>query len=115
MIDESLLFGTVFHDANGNGKQDEGEEGLAGVKIVTVEGYVITTDQFGRYHLLNINGGDWDRGRNFIMKVDSDSLPKGSKFTTANPLVRRITPGIPVRFDFGVKFLDDDVDNEEEK
>jgi uncharacterized repeat protein (TIGR01451 family) len=108
LFDESLIFGTVYHDKNSNGKQDEGEEGLPGVKIVTVEGYVIITDQFGRYHLLNILGGEWGMGRNFIMKVDPSSIPKGSKFTTENPLLRRITPGIPVRFDFGVALMQEE-------
>ncbi|MBP7370907.1 MAG: OmpA family protein, partial [Arenimonas sp.] len=40
---------------------------------------------------------------NFIMKVDKATLPPDTVFTTVNPLVRRITPGLPVRFDFGVK------------
>jgi hypothetical protein len=106
MIDESLILGTVFNDKNGNMVQDEDEEGLLGVRIVTLEGYIITTDRYGRFHLLNINGGEWARGRNFMMKIDQSSLPKGSEFTTANPLTRRITPGIPVRFDFGVKLPD---------
>ncbi|MDR2427644.1 MAG: DUF11 domain-containing protein [Endomicrobium sp.] len=104
MLDESLVIGTVFNDKNSNMIQDEDEEGLSGVKIVTVEGYIITTDQYGRFNLLHIKGGEWGQGRNFIMKIDPSSLPKGFKFTTANPLVRRIMPGIPVRFDFGVKF-----------
>jgi uncharacterized repeat protein (TIGR01451 family) len=103
MLDDSLIIGTVFNDKNGNMVQDEGEEGLLGVKIVTIEGYIITTDQYGRFHLLNVKGGAWERGRNFMMKIDPSSLPKGFEFTTANPLVRRITPGIPTRFDFGVK------------
>ena len=30
-------------------------------------------------------------------------MPPGTTFTTENPRVRRVTPGIPVRFDFGVK------------
>ncbi|MDR1614547.1 MAG: Ig-like domain-containing protein [Campylobacteraceae bacterium] len=106
MIDESLIFGTVYIDSNANGMQDEGEIGIPGVRIATAEGYIITTDQFGRYHLLNILGGEWGVGRNFIMKVDASSLPTGSTFTTANPLLRRLTPGIPVRFDFGVKLPD---------
>ncbi|MDR1008533.1 MAG: DUF11 domain-containing protein, partial [Campylobacteraceae bacterium] len=109
MLDESLIIGTVFNDKNGNMIQDEDEEGLPGVRIFTVEGYIITTDKYGRFHLLNIKGGEWSRGRNFMMKIDPLSLPKGSQFTTANPLVRRITPGIPVRFDFGIKFADVDV------
>jgi hypothetical protein len=107
MLDESLIFGTVYIDANANGVQDKGEAGIPGVRIMSAEGYVITTDQFGRYHLLNILGGEWGSGRNFILKVDESSLPKGSTFTTANPLLRRLTPGIPVRFDFGVKLSND--------
>jgi hypothetical protein len=43
------------------------------------------------------------RGRNFIMKVDPATLPPGTGFTTPNPQVKRITQGIPARFDFGVK------------
>ncbi len=80
------------------------ERGIPGVRIGTVEGLIIETDQYGRYHLVDIPGGNVGRGRNFIMKVDPASLPAGAVFTTENPLVRRITPGIPVRFDWGVRF-----------
>jgi hypothetical protein len=110
MIDESLILGTVFHDKNANGVQDEDEKGIPGIRLATAEGYVMITDQFGRYHLLNILGGEWGVGRNFIIKVDVSSLPKGSKFTTANPLIRRLTPGIPVRFDFGIQFISMDAE-----
>ena len=79
------------------------ERGVPGVRIASVEGLLVETDQFGRYNLTGVPGGDWARGRNFILKVDPSTLPEGTPFTTANPLVRRITPGIPVRFDFGVK------------
>src|SRR5690606_8243688 len=79
------------------------ERGIPGVRIATVEGLLVETDQFGRFHLVGVNGGRWERGRNFIMKVDPATLPPGSEFTTDNPLLRRITPGLPVRYDFGVK------------
>lgn len=78
------------------------ERGIPGVRVASVEGLLMETDQFGRYHLAGMNGGQWERGRNFVLKVDPATLPAGSRFTTSNPLVRRITPGIPVRFDFGV-------------
>jgi len=80
------------------------ERGLPGVRIATVEGLIMETDQFGRYHLTDIQGGAAARGRNFIMKVDPVSLPAGAEFTTENPLVRRITAGLPARFDWGVRF-----------
>ncbi|ALN55982.1 mucin-2 precursor [Lysobacter enzymogenes] len=79
------------------------ERGIPGVRLASVEGLLIETDQFGRYHLEGVAGGPWERGRNFVLKLDPATLPPGSKLTTDNPLVRRLTPGVPVRFDFGVK------------
>ena len=79
------------------------ERGIPGVRIASVEGLLVETDQYGRYHLAGVDGGRWERGRNFILKVDPATLPPGSVFTTDNPLLRRVTPGLPVRFDFGVK------------
>ena len=78
------------------------EKGIPGVRVASVEGLLMETDQFGRYHLVGIDGGNWERGRNFILKVDPSTLPAGSEFTTNNPLLRRITPGLPTRYDFGV-------------
>ncbi|MGY0558655.1 DUF7507 domain-containing protein [Lysobacter sp. A421] len=91
------------------------ERGVPGVRIASVEGLLIETDQFGRYHLAGIAGGDWARGRNFILKVDPSTLPPGAEFTTDNPLVRRITPGLPVRFDFGVKLPVEEIPGGEEQ
>jgi uncharacterized repeat protein (TIGR01451 family) len=102
LLQDSLILGSVFDDRNGNGRQDAGERGLPGVRLGSVEGLVIETDRHGRFHLTGIDGGRWARGRNFLLKVDVTSLPPGSRFTTENPRVLRITPGIPVRFDFGV-------------
>ena len=79
------------------------ERGIPGVRLASVDGLLVETDQFGRYHLAGIPGGAWERGRNFILKVDPSTLPPGTQITTDNPLVRRITPGLPVRFDFGAK------------
>jgi uncharacterized repeat protein (TIGR01451 family) len=103
VLEESLIVGTVFDDLNGDGIQQPAERGIPGVRIVSVEGLVMETDAFGRYHLVGIEGGDFSRGRNFILKVDASTLPAGTTFTTENPRVRRLTPGVPVRFDFGVK------------
>ncbi|MGB3872653.1 MAG: OmpA family protein [Stenotrophomonas sp.] len=79
------------------------ERGIPGVRIASVEGLLIETDQFGRYHLAGVNGGAWERGRSFILKVDPSTLSAGTEFSTDNPLLRRVTPGVPVRFDWGVK------------
>ncbi|MCY7312564.1 MAG: OmpA family protein, partial [Pseudoxanthomonas sp.] len=73
------------------------------VRIASVEGLLMETDQFGRFHLAGVPSGAWERGRNFILKVDPSTLPSGSVFTSDNPLLRRVTPGLPVRFDWSVK------------
>ncbi len=105
LLDESLIVGSVFEDRNGNGVQDDGERGIPGVRVASVEGLVMETDAFGRYHLVGIDGGG-ARGRNFILKVDPTTLPADARFTTRNPLLRRVTPGLPARFDFGVQLPD---------
>ncbi|WP_407353712.1 DUF6923 family protein [Luteimonas sp. R10] len=92
--------GVVVDYVIGNAGIDE--RGIPGVRIASVDGLLIETDQYGRYHLADVQGGT--RGhRNFILKLDPSTLPPGTPLTTDNPLVRRITPGIPVRFDFGVQ------------
>ncbi|WP_133501652.1 beta strand repeat-containing protein [Cognatilysobacter terrigena] len=101
-VDDALILGTVFADVNGDGMQQDGEAGLPGVRIASVEGLVIETDVHGRFHLAGVQPQSALRGSNFVLKVDAATLPPGSTFTTANPLVRRITPGLSVRFDFGV-------------
>lgn len=85
--------------------QNEGiaESGIPGVRIATVEGLLVETDQYGRFNITGVSSGDDNRGRNFILKVDPTTLPTGTVLSTPNPLVRRITPGLPARFDFGVK------------
>jgi uncharacterized repeat protein (TIGR01451 family) len=78
------------------------EMGVPGVRIATVEGLLTETDAHGRFHLAGIDVENMARGHNFIMKVDPFTLPPNTEFTTENPRVKRITQGLPTRFDFGV-------------
>ena len=103
LFDDSLIFGKVFHDINRNGRQDKNETGMSGVKLVTARGEIITTDEHGRYHLADVRGGRWERGTNFILKLDTRSLPQGLTTTTENPIVVRLSPGLPSRINFGVE------------
>ncbi|MGB6130064.1 MAG: OmpA family protein, partial [Psychrilyobacter sp.] len=77
------------------------EEGIPGVRLATVEGLVIETDQFGRYHVDGIDDIS-DRGKNFIIKVDKVTLPSETEFTTENPRVKTLTK-VMEKFNFGVK------------
>ena len=79
------------------------EHGIPGVRLATVEGLLVETDEYGRYHLADIDGGRFERGRNFIVKVDPSTLPEGTEFTTENPRVLRITQSLMSKINFGVK------------
>ncbi len=102
LFNDALVFGKVFSDVNGNGYLDEGEEGIPGVTIAGVDGINVVTDSKGRYSIEGVDGGRMDRGTNYILKVMPETLPEGSKFTTENPRVQRITQGMPSKFNFGV-------------
>ncbi|MGE8496068.1 MAG: SdrD B-like domain-containing protein [Pseudomonas sp.] len=100
-FDCSDLIGKVFDDQNRNGYQDEGEPGIAGVRVATPKGWLVTTDQYGRYHIACADVPSEMRGSNFIVKVDERSLPSGYRIITENPRVVRMTQGRLVKANFG--------------
>jgi len=95
------VIGKVFDDRNLNGYQDENEEGLPGVRVVTARGLIASTDRYGRFHIDCAAVPDEERGSNFILKLDDRSLPSGYRLTTENPRVERATRGKMLRFNFG--------------
>jgi large repetitive protein len=102
VFDCSELLGKVFEDTNRNGKQDENEPGVPGVRLVTVNGQLITTDEFGRYHIACAAVPDARIGSNFVLKVDTRTLPLGWDTTTDNPRSIRLTRGKFGELNFGV-------------
>ena len=77
------------------------EDGIPGVKLMTVEGIVIYTDQYGRYHVPD----QWvlnKKGKNFLVKLDTDSLSTSMEVVSENPKVLRITPNKLTKFNFSV-------------
>jgi hypothetical protein len=99
------ILGKVFDDKNGNGVQDEGEPGLPGVRVVTVGGDLITTDAEGRYHITCPMIANAERGSNFILKLDTRTLPMGYRMITENPETVRLTRGKFVKLNFGAALL----------
>jgi len=99
------ILGKVFDDRNGNGVEDESEPGLPGVRVVTVAGDLITTDREGRYHVTCPMIANADRGSNFILKLDTRTLPTGYRMTTENPETVRLTRGKFVKLNFGAALL----------
>ncbi len=101
LFDCSDLIGKVFDDKNINGYQDEGEPGLAGIRVATVRGLLVTTDNYGRFHIACADVPNELHGSNFIMKLDERTLPSGYRVTTENPRVVRLTRGKLVKLNFG--------------
>jgi uncharacterized repeat protein (TIGR01451 family) len=79
------------------------EEGIPGVRIGTAFGLLVETDAHGRFHLADLDAQRWGRGSNFILKVDPATLPGGTSFTTENPRVVQLTPGLMTKVNFGVQ------------
>jgi uncharacterized repeat protein (TIGR01451 family) len=94
------VFGKVFNDVNRNGAQDEGEDGLPGVRVATAQGLEAMTDQYGRYHITCAITPDEDRGSNFVLKLDDRTLPSGFRMSTDQVQIKRATPGKALRINF---------------
>jgi large repetitive protein len=95
------ILGKVFDDQNANGIQDENEPGLPGVRLATARGLLVTTDQYGRYHITCPMIANEERGSNFILKLDDRTLPTGYRITTMNPETVRLTRGKFAKLNFG--------------
>lgn len=100
VFDCSDIIGKVYDDRNQNGYQDQGEPGLPGVRLATVRGHLITTDEYGRYHVPCAELPK-DFGSNFTLKLDTRTLPTGYRVTTENPRVIRVTAGKFAKLNFG--------------
>ncbi len=93
--------GKVFDDADRNGRQDLGEGGLPGVRLVTTRGLVATTDAYGRFHITCAITPLEGRGSNFVLKLDDRTLPSGYRASTGQIRVQRATRGKTLRLNFG--------------
>jgi len=93
--------GKVFNDANRDGYQDAGEEGLAGVRLVTARGLIAGPDSYGRYHITCAIVPNASRGSNFVLKIDDRTLPSGFRPSTRPVQVQRATRGKSLRINFG--------------
>ena len=77
-----------------------GEKGLPGVRLITPNGLAITTDAHGRFSV-PCAALPADIGSNFMLKLDTRTLPSGYRLTTENPRVVRVTPGMLTKMNFG--------------
>lgn len=103
VFDCSEVIGKVYDDLNGNGYQDQGEPGISGARLATVNGELVTTDEFGRYHIACAAVPDAQIGSNFVLKLDERTIARGYAPTTDNPQSIRLTRGKVSELNFGVQ------------
>ena len=99
------LLGKVFDDKDANGWQDQGEPGLPNVRLATARGWLVQSDAEGRFHIACADAPNEERGSDFIMKVDEQSLPTGYRVTTENPRVVHLTRGKASKIEFGASLF----------
>ena len=88
----SVIYGTVYHDFNGDGVFDQGETGLPNVKVVLVGmNKEVLTNSFGVYYL-PVTSGDYA-----VREYD----PPGYTSTTPTTVATKMVSGDAVRVDFG--------------
>jgi uncharacterized repeat protein (TIGR01451 family) len=98
VFDYATIIGKVFNDYDGNGVQGENEPGIDRVKIITEDGIMVETDQYGKYHIAGL------KPKTKLLKVVESSLPIGAEFTTPNPVMVRFTLGGHLeKVNFGLK------------
>ena len=91
------VLGKVFWDLDGNGRQDEGERGVEGVKVASDTGVYAITDEDGKYHYPFIETGQR------VLKIDASTLDEGVEVTTENPRKVMVTEGMLTKVSFGIK------------
>lgn len=102
VFDCAELIGQVFQDYDNDGYQDDGEPGIPAMRLATVNGELITTDEHGRYHIACAAVPDARIGSNFVLELDERTLPQGWFVTTDNPRSVRLTRGKMSELNFGV-------------
>jgi uncharacterized repeat protein (TIGR01451 family) len=103
IFDCAEIIGKVFDDLNGDGYQNDGEPGIPGARVATVNGQLITTDEYGRYHITCAAVPDAQIGSNFVLKLDTRTIPAGYSPTSDNPQSIRLTRGKISELNFGVQ------------
>ena len=71
--DRGFVTGKVFADCNLDKVQDKGERGVPGVRLYMQDGTNVITDSEGKFSFYNV------RALTHVLKLDSTSLPQGSK------------------------------------
>lgn len=103
LLDLGTIIGKVYEDGNGDGWQDRGEQGIAGVMVALDDGTYALTDEHGRYHFPAVLPG------HRLVKVNLQNLAVGAAATTDEAAVVSVTPGLLAKANFGIQYRQDSV------
>jgi uncharacterized repeat protein (TIGR01451 family) len=95
-LDQSVLIGKVFCDADADAEQGPGEPGLPGALVLADSGDFAITDSAGKFHFQALEAGT------HAFKLDTDSLYPGGALTTDETRILSLTRGLPAKIAFGV-------------
>ena len=78
MNTDGIIIGKVYHDINRDGIQqkEDGELGVAGVRIYMEDGNFVVTDPEGKYNLYGISA------KTHVLKVDRTTIPRETELVT---------------------------------
>ncbi len=91
---QGLIQGTVFNDLNGNSRQDEGEKGIAGIKV-----------KVGRKELVTNSKGEYKqkvRAKSVIAALEVKTVPQGYIFSSSSSKKIDIVHKETYQVDFGL-------------
>ena len=80
-----------------SGQPTSNDPSLQGIKIITEQGFVITTDGYGRFSVPGLKPG------RHVLRLDERTLPPGAELTTPKAVIVDARPGLPVKVNFGIR------------
>ncbi len=94
-FEESMIFGRVFCDDNGNERFDRGEDSISSARIMLDTGLISISDINGMYHFPYLASGY------HIVKIDKTSLPAGM-IPLNESVDMYFTDGLPLKVNFPI-------------
>ncbi|MFO7890217.1 MAG: hypothetical protein R6V04_07740 [bacterium] len=103
-----FIFGKVYQDLNHSGQHDNGEPGLKGVELILEDGTRVTTDEYGKYSIPNVEYGQ------HVLRLNERTLPEGSQNLSEGPefmgdptsQLIRLSPGGMAKANFIIRVKD---------
>ncbi len=83
-MQQRVVVGKVWFDANDDGRQDGGERGVPGVEIWSEDGEIVVTDAEGRYSFPNLRTGS------HALRLDTLGVPAGMGVARRSDVIARV-------------------------